>query len=130
MRIPDWIPKNIHTSPLTKQDALLFSALYIFNFIIYSSWAELAQVPTRPWLLLAWVYGLVVLVPLLWRDKAPVVVFAAQWVLTVAAWPFMRYYVPVVGLVVALYSVAAHRGRRVSLLALLASCVPLGLELT
>jgi signal transduction histidine kinase len=130
MRIPDWIPKNIHTSPLTKQDALLFSALYIFNFIIYSSWAELAQVPTRPWLLLAWVYGLVVLVPLLWRDEAPVVVFAAQWVLTVAAWPFMRYYVPVVGLVVALYSVAAHRGRRVSLLALLASCVPLGLELT
>jgi signal transduction histidine kinase len=108
---------------------LLFSALYVFNFIVYSGWANLDQVPARPWLLLAWLYGLIVLVPLAWRDEAPVVVFATQWVLTAAAWPFMRYYAPMVGIVVALYSVAVHRSRRVSLLALLASCIPLGIEL-
>jgi signal transduction histidine kinase len=130
MRVLGWIPKSIHMPPLTKRDMLLFSALYIFNFIVYSGWAQLDQVPARPWLLLAWLYGLVVLVPLVWRDEAPVAVFAAQWVLTVAAWPFMFLYEPVVGIVVALYAVAVHCSRRVSLLALLASCIPLGLQLT
>jgi signal transduction histidine kinase len=130
MRAPGWMLRSIHMSPLTTRDMLLFSALYIYNFIVYSGWANLGQVPTRTWLLLAWLYGLVVLVPLLWRDEAPVAVFATQWVLTVAAWPFMRYYEPMVGIVVAVYSVAVHRGRRASLLALLASFIPLGLELT
>lgn len=130
MRTPGWMPRSIHIPPLTTRDVLLFSALYLFNFIFYSSWSYLDQVPARPWLLLAWMYGLLVLVPLTWRDEAPVVVFVAQWVLTVAAWPFMGYYTPVVGIVVALYAVALHRSRRVSLLALLVSCIPLGLQLT
>jgi len=132
MKISDLMPNSIrmiHMPPWVKRDTLLFSALYTLNFIIYSSWVELAEVPARPWVLLPWLYGLVMFVPLLWRDEAPLVVFATQWVLTVAAWPFSRYYAPVVGIVVALYSVALHRTRRVSLLALLASCIPLGLEL-
>ncbi|MBV9012731.1 MAG: hypothetical protein JO272_11900 [Pseudonocardiales bacterium] len=129
MRTPGWMPRSIHIPPLTTRDVLLFSALYIFNFVIYSTWVALAEVPARPWVLLPWLYGLVMLIPLAWRDEAPMVVFATQWVLTVAALPFMRYYTPVGGIVVALYAVAVHRNRRASLLALLASCIPLGLEL-
>ncbi|MBV8541507.1 MAG: hypothetical protein JO268_13345, partial [Pseudonocardiales bacterium] len=75
MRVPGWIPNGIHMPPLTKRDVLLLSALFIFNCIVYSSWLELAQVVTRPWLLLVWLYGLVGLVPLAWRDQAPVTVF-------------------------------------------------------
>ncbi len=129
MRIPGWMSRGICRPPLTKLDALLFSALFIFNCFVYSSWLELGQVTTRPWLLLVWLYGLVSLVPLAWRDTAPVAVFATQWVFAVAAWPFMSHYIPMAGITVALYSVAVHRDRRVSLLALLASFVPIGLDL-
>ncbi|MGH3769965.1 MAG: sensor histidine kinase [Pseudonocardiaceae bacterium] len=115
--------------PVTKRDVFLFSALYIFNCIVYSSWLELGQVVARPVLLLVWLYGLVGLVPLAWRDEAPVVVFLTQWVLTLAAWPIMAHYIPIVGIMVALYAVSVHRGRGVSLMALLASCVPIGVEL-
>jgi signal transduction histidine kinase len=114
--------------PLTKRDVLLFSALFIFNCFIYSGWTDLGQVGTRPWLLLVWLYGLFGLVPLAWRDEAPIPVFATQWVLTVAAWPIMSHYIPMAGISAALYSVSVHHGRRVSLLALLASCIPIGLE--
>jgi signal transduction histidine kinase len=41
-----------------------------------------------------------------------------------AAWSIMPLYVPVVGIPVALYSLAVHRSRRISLLALLASFIP------
>jgi signal transduction histidine kinase len=129
MRIPGWIPKSVHMPPLTGRDALLFSALFTYNFFVYSSWVELGQVASKPWwLLLVWLYGLAGLVPLAWRDQAPLTVFATQWVLTVAAWPFMDHYIPVVGILVALYAVSVHHGRRVSLLALLVSGIPIGLE--
>jgi len=128
MKISGWIPSGIHMPPLTKRDVLLLSALFVFNCIVYSSWLELAQVVTRPWLLLVWLYGLVGLVPLAWRDQAPVTVFVTQWVLTVAAWPIMAHYIPVVGIVVALYAVSVHHSRRASLLALLASCIPIGVD--
>ncbi|MGH4010100.1 MAG: sensor histidine kinase, partial [Pseudonocardiaceae bacterium] len=68
--------------------------------------------------------------PLAWRDKAPVAVFAIQWVLTVTAWPIMPRYTPVVGVPIALYAVAVHRDRKTSLLALLASLVPIGIAAT
>jgi signal transduction histidine kinase len=128
MIIPGWMPRGIRWPPLTKLDTLLFSALFIFNCFVFSAWVELDQVVTKPWLLLVWLYGLVSLVPLAWRDEAPVTVFATQWVLTVAAWPFMSHYIPMAGITVALYSVAVHRDRRVSLLALLASSIPIGLD--
>ena len=123
------LTRGIYMPPLTKRDALLFSALFIFNCFAFSAWLKLAQVPTEPWLLLAWLYGLFGLVPLAWRDEAPGIVFATQWVLTVAAWPFMSDYIPMAGLTVALYAVAVHYGRRTALLTLLVSCVPVGLEL-
>lgn len=115
--------------PLTRRDTLLFSALFIFNCFVFSSWVELGQVATKPWLLLVWLYGLLGLVPLAWRDEAPLAVFATQWVLTVAAWPIMSHYIPMAGITVALYSVSVHHDRKISLLALLASSIPIGLDL-
>lgn len=130
MRIPSWVPDGIRVPPLTKRDALLFPALFIYNCFVFSAWVQLAQVATKPWLLLVWLYGLVGLVPLAWRDEAPVAVFATQWVLTTAAWFYiMPHYIPVAGITVALYAVAVHLPRRASLLALLVSCVPIGLAL-
>ncbi|MGB6163849.1 MAG: histidine kinase [Pseudonocardiaceae bacterium] len=77
-----------------------------------------------------WLYGLFGLVPLAWRDEAPLTVFTTQWVLTVAAWLItMPRYIPMAGITVALYSVSVHYDRRVSLLALLASSIPIGLDL-
>lgn len=129
MRIQRWLLSSISIPPLAKRDALLLSALFIFNFFVFSSWVQLGHVAAEPWLLLVWLYGLVGLVPLAWRDEMPLTVFATQWVLTAAAWPFMSHYLPMVGINVALYSVAVHHDRRVSLLALLASSFPIGLEL-
>jgi signal transduction histidine kinase len=121
---PGRIPENIYIPLRAKADALLLPALYVFNFFTFSGWFQLSQVATKPWLLLVWLYGLAVLVPLIWRDRAPVTVFAAQCVLTAAAWPIMPHYVPVVGIPVALYAVAAHRSRKISLLALLVAFIP------
>ncbi|HET9256851.1 MAG TPA: histidine kinase [Pseudonocardiaceae bacterium] len=54
-------------------------------------------------------------------------VFAIQWVVTMAAWPFMYLYAPVAGILAALYAVSVHHGRTISLLALLASFIPTGI---
>src|ERR687893_250817 len=85
MKIPGWVPSSIHTLPSAKRDAALLPALYLFNFFVFSSWPQLGDVATEPWLILVWLYGLAVLVPLAWRDRAPVAVFIIQWVLTLAA---------------------------------------------
>lgn len=127
MKSPGWMQRIIHMPPSVKRDALLLPALFVLNCFIYSSWLQLAEVTTKPWLLLVWLYGLIMLVPLAWRDRAPVTVFTIQFVLTVTAWPMMALYTPVAGVPVALYAVAVHRDRKVSLLALLASAIPVGL---
>ena len=127
MRISGWMPQNFPAPPSVRQDALLILALFTFNCLSFSVWSELGQVPTKPWLLLVWLWGLATLVPLLWRDRAPVTCFAAECVLTVVAWPIMPHYIPVVGVPVALYAVSVHRGWKLSLPALLLSFIPNGL---
>ncbi|MGH6628148.1 MAG: DUF7134 domain-containing protein, partial [Burkholderiales bacterium] len=127
MKIPGWIPDGIHMPPSVKRDALLIPALFLFNCFVFSAWSQLGQVAARPWLLLVWLYGLAALVPLAWRDRAPVAVFTIQCLLTVAAWPIMPLYIPVAGIPVALYAVSAQRSRKISLLTLLASSIPNGI---
>lgn len=127
MKIPGRISKNAQIPPLAKWDAVLLLALFLFNFFNFSTWHHLFDAPAKPWLLLLWLYGLVGLLPLVWRNKEPIVVFATQWVLAVAAWPFMPEYTPVVGIPVALYAVSVYRSKKASLLALLASFIPSGL---
>lgn len=126
MKSPGWMQRVIHMPPSVKRDALLLPALFVLNCFIYSSWFQLAEVTTKPWLLLVFLYGLVMLVPLAWRDRAPVTVFTIQFVLTATAWPMMSLYTPVAGIPVALYAVAVHRDRKISLAALLASVIPIG----
>lgn len=129
MKIPHWIPENIQIPPSAKRDAFLITALFIYNCFTFSSWHHLyLHVTTEPWLLFAWLYGLAILAPLVWRDRAPVTVFTTQFVSTVAAWPILPHYTPIVGIPVALYAVAVHRRAEISLLALLASFIPDGLD--
>ena len=112
-----------------KRDVLLFALLYLVNFFWLAPWLKLmTQMEIKPWLLLVWLYGIVMFVPLVWRNRAPIAVFAIEWVLTVAGWPIMPWYIPVVGVPVALYAVTVHRSAKISVLALLASFIPIGLD--
>ena len=123
----DRISKSIHIPSSAKTDTFLLPALFVLNSLFYSSWYQLGLVGTEPWLLFVWLYGLAMLIPLVWRNRAPLAVFFTQWVLTVVAWPIMPLFTPVVAVPAALYAVAVHRSRRTSLLALLASFIALGL---
>lgn len=123
-----WLPSGIRLPPSAKRDALLLPALFILNVFFFSAYGDLSEAATHPWLVLVWLYGLVMLVPLAWRDIAPVAAFATQWVLTVAAFPIMAHYTPVIGVPLALYAVSVHCDRKTSLLALLASGIPVGLD--
>src|SRR3712207_6873757 len=49
-----------------------YTTLFRSNTFVFSSWLQLTQVAAKPWLVLVWLYGLVMLVPLAWRDRAPV----------------------------------------------------------
>jgi signal transduction histidine kinase len=128
MKFPDWMRGDIHLSPSVKRDSFLLLALYIINLFFFSSWFQLSHVVNRPWLILVWLYGLVMLVPLFWRDRAPVTVFIIQLVLTMATWPIMSRYTPVVGVPFALYAVAVNRGRKTSLLSLFLALIPIVFE--
>jgi hypothetical protein len=116
-----------HARLAVQRNALLLLTLYFFDCYAFSSWRHFGQAANNPWLILVWLYGLAMLVPLAWRDRAPVTVFSIQCALTVAAWPIMPQYIPIVGIPTAVYAVSLHRSRKVSLLALLASVIPIGL---
>lgn len=128
MKIPHLMLKTAQIPLSAKRDALLIPILFLINSFLYSSWHRLIQGPAQWWLPLVWLYGLVGLVPLIWRDRYPVIVFATQWVLTAAAWQILPYYTPFAGIVLALYAVSVYRSWKVSLPALLVSFIPLGLD--
>lgn len=119
--------KNIHIPPSARWDMRFIPALFLFNCFMFSSWWPPSKFLTSPWLSLAWLYGLVMLVPLIWRDKAPLTVFATQCVLTVTAWPFFNLYTPITGVPVALYAVSVRYSKKISLPILLVSLIPNGL---
>ncbi len=116
-----------HLVPSRGRDALLLPALYVLNCLLFSQWHRLGDVPAQPELLLVWLYGAVLLVPLVWRDAAPVAVFVIEWVLTVASWPFMPLFTPVTVMPVALYALVVRGGTTVSMTALSASFVSNGI---
>jgi signal transduction histidine kinase len=130
MKLLGWIRKRIRIPPSAKWDKFLLPAVFLYNCFLFSSWLELGNLATHPWLILAWLYGLVGLFPLVWRDEAPLAIFITQWVIAVAALPFMREYTPVAGIPVALYAVSVHHRRKTSLIALLASFIPSELGIT
>jgi signal transduction histidine kinase len=124
MKLLGRLPTGVHLSPSTKQDALLLPSLFLLNSFVFSSWPQLGQAVSQPWLPLAWLYGLAALAPLAWRDRTPLAVFFIESVLTAGAWPFMDLYIPVVGVPVALYAVSVHVSSRLAFVALLLSCIP------
>jgi signal transduction histidine kinase len=124
MKITGWIPESIQAPSSAKWNTLIISTIFVFNVVTFSAWAQLSHVLTKPWLILVWLYGLAVLVPLIWRDRAPITVFVTQWVFTVAAWPIMPHYAPIVGIPVSLYAVTVHCARKVSLCVLFAAFIP------
>jgi len=128
MKFPGWILNKFQIPPSAKWDAALLPALFLFNFFHFSTWLHLGRVTTNPWVFYPWLYGLVGLLPLVWRNRVPIIVFALQWLFAVAAWPFMSEYIPVVGIPVALYAVSFYRSKKTSLWALAASFFPAGLE--
>lgn len=101
------------------KDTILLPTLFLLNCTTFSRYAELGQVAAEPWIILAWAYGLFALVPLFWRDRAPVTVFVSQCAFVIVAWPFMWLYTPIAGIPLAMYAVAVHRNAAISLLALL-----------
>jgi signal transduction histidine kinase len=123
MRFPGWVPNGIHIPSRIKWDAPLLLALFLFNFFNFSAWLHLSHITTNPWSILPWLFGLIGLIPLFWRNSAPVTVFATQWLLAVTAWSFMREYNPVVGIPLALYAVALRCPLNISLLTLVLSFV-------
>jgi signal transduction histidine kinase len=127
MNIPGWLPKSIHLPPSAKQDAFLIPALFLLNLFFFASWLKLIHLAAAPWLIFIWLFAVLMLVPLAWRNRAPVAVFGIEWILSVAGWPVMPWYTPVAGVPLALYAVAVHRPKRTSVLALLASFIPIGL---
>lgn len=127
MIITGWIPRSIHLSPSAKRDAFLIPALFLLNLFFFASWFRLIHLSNGAWLIFVWLFAALMLVPLSWRNRAPVGIFAIQWVLSLAAWPIMPWYTPVAGFPLALYAVAVHRPKKTSLLALLASFIPIGL---
>ncbi|WP_329071231.1 sensor histidine kinase [Streptomyces sp. NBC_01429] len=95
--------------PPVAVDSTLVSALFILTAL-----AVRIDLYDRPWLL---IFQAGLLLPLLWRRRAPLTVFAV-----VAAAAFAQWLVDVqlpadVALLIALYTVAAHAGRRQVLLA-------------
>jgi signal transduction histidine kinase len=124
MKVPGWISKTVQIPPSAKWDVVLLPALFLFNLFNFSSWFHLGYVPASPWLIIPWVYGIFGLFLLVWRNRAPIISFVTQWVLAMAAWPFMTEYIPVVGIPVALYVVSFHRGRKAAVPALVASFIP------
>lgn len=116
---------GVHIPLSARHDIPLLLVLYLFNTLLFSAYVKLVtEVAQSPWLALAWLYGLVVLAPLAWRDKKPVLIFVIQCMLTVAAWRWMHWYAPIVGILIALYAVSVNCDRQTSWLAWLASLVP------
>jgi signal transduction histidine kinase len=129
MKLAGWAPTKDDMSVMVTvtRDATLLLMLYLFNCFTFSAYTQLSHLATKPWLILVWLYGLVALVPLFWRNRAPVAIFIVQSIVIVIGWPILKYYSPVVGIPVALYAIASHRNKTICLLALLTSFIPNGL---
>lgn len=109
-------------------DAVLLPLVCLFDLMVAST-SIINDTGTGPMKreaqLLAAVLGTVLLV---WRRRAPVLVFAAVWGHAVAVWFLLHEYRPTTALIVALYAVAVSRPRGVSLAVLGAAIARSGLS--
>lgn len=107
------------------RDALLVVVLFLINTLIFSDFIpRFGDLATEPGLWLILLYGLGGMVPLAWRNEAPIAVFLVECLHAISAVLLPPFYVPVLGLPFALYAVARSRGMRTSLTTLFISFVP------
>ncbi|MCX4679231.1 sensor histidine kinase [Streptomyces sp. NBC_01433] len=95
--------------PPVAVDATLVTALFVLT-----AFAVRIDLHDRPWLL---VIQAALLLPLMWRRRAPLTVFAAVAVAAFAQWLVDVQLPADIALLIALYTVAAHAGRPLLLLA-------------
>jgi signal transduction histidine kinase len=97
-------------------DLLLAIAVCLLDVFFFSTaGSNLAELGEGD-LAAAWLIGYAALgaAALIWRRRAPVAVYAAVWLHAVIGTTFVHGYQPVLGLLIALYTVGAHRDRRMS----------------
>ncbi|MDG4796878.1 histidine kinase [Micromonospora sp. WMMD1082] len=109
------------------QDVALAGAALVVDLVLFSrllSSPESAAGRLPAAILIA--YAMVGCAALVWRRRASLLVFGVVWIHSVAAFALSGYR-PTVGVLVALYTVAAYRSARLGLAALAAALVPGGL---
>ncbi len=94
-------------------DLLLAIAVCLLDIFFFSTaGSNLAQVGSADhsavWLM---AYAALGATALIWRRRAPVAVYAVVWLHAIIGTAFVPGYQPVVGVLVALYTVGAHRAR-------------------
>lgn len=89
--------------PPTAGDGLLVAALFVSSALVVRH-----ALDERPWL---WVFQTALLLPLLWRRRAPLTVFGAVAAAALAQWSADVQLLADVALLVALYTVASRSGR-------------------
>lgn len=112
----------------------LAAAATAHPYVVDTALAAIVAAATTPWLVhtrghhaLSWVFHILLIVPLIWRRRAPVAVFAALSAVALAQWAAADKLPADVSLLVALYAVAVHRPRRLAVLA--AAVLELGVVL-
>jgi signal transduction histidine kinase len=93
-------------------------------YVVDTAIAVVVAAATTPWLVRtrdhhvsSWAFQVLLILPLVWRRRAPVTVFAALSLVALAQWVGSVKLPADVTLLVALYAVAVHRPRRLAVLA-------------
>jgi signal transduction histidine kinase len=107
-------------------DVVLATAVVLLDLVLFSTVLAPAPRPGDAPLGLIVGYAAAGGLALCWRRRVPVVVYAVVWAHAVGAVALPGYR-PTLGLLVALYTVAAHRGARTSTAVLVAALVPTAL---
>ncbi len=117
-----WLSERIGPLPERRQDAALATICCIFDLLGFSK-VVMSSASTFPVAIV--VYAAVGYVVLAWRRRAPVAVFAVMWAhSTIATIAIPDSYRPVIGLMVALYTIATLDRLRAGLVALALVFVP------
>jgi len=103
-------------------------ALVITVFDLFVSWGQSRTTDVALWVIPA--YALLIFPPLAVRRRWPSVVFVLVWVHSVIANLIFAAFLPILGVWLALYTVAAYCARRSAVLALLATMVTVTFNVT
>ncbi|MGH3849784.1 MAG: sensor histidine kinase, partial [Pseudonocardiaceae bacterium] len=113
------------------RDALLIAVLFLVNTLLFSDFiGRFDDLVTEPGLWLILLYGLAGLIPLGWRHHVPMTVFVIECLHAMGILLMPPFYVPVVGLPVALYAVARNYSTKISLATVPIAFIPGAVDAT